>query len=198
MEPPVKYIFHGDRQRCEALRGQAKRVSLILDNIMSSGRLKQHSIKLVPYPGALIVASKFFGTRIVDIYIGLPQEEEKVIEKRCLCNCNFSTGYIFEIQPETIDVAQLYTVMACVGTTRYALFKNILASDFTAYELYQKVILIPYNQMRYLCCTADRTGSSRGCSPIVSQVATSEDNWRTTYRIIPWCALRVPKWVAKR
>lgn len=101
MEIPVKYNFHGDRQRCEALYGQARRVSSILDRLMALGGQEQHAIKFVPYPGALIVARKFFGTRIVDVYAGEgARRAQRIIEDiACLCLPFFSMGVVVGLYP---------------------------------------------------------------------------------------------------
>ena len=195
---PVKYIPHGNREECDRLRGQAQRVMLILENIMHLNGWDQYSISFTPYDGSLIVAHKFFGNRTVDIYAGrsIPQEAIPT-EKICICNCNFSVGWIFEIQVgETINSAQLYTVMACNNDGRsYIRYENVLASDWTEYEIGDRIVMVPYNSMAFLCCT-DPTGGDdrvRGCRPKVSTETTDSDDWRTTYRIIPMCSLMIPK-----
>lgn len=194
---PAKYVFHGDRQEGESLRGQARRVVTVLDNMMRTGVMENQILRFSPYDGAVITAHKFFGQTVVDIYVGVPTPE--VVEpeyKICPCNCNLSLGWVLEVQLETIDSAPLYTVMACnKDGNAYIPYKDILASDWTMYEVGQPVLLIPYNSMSYLCCT-DKTGGEnaiRGCSPLVSTESTSSDNWRTTYRILPWCAVGIPK-----
>ena len=96
-----------------------------------------------------------------------------------------------------IDGAQLYTIMACnYDGTAYMPYPDVLASDFTPYEVGQKVVMIPYKQMAYLCCT-DKTGGTdkvRGCSPYIieDEYTKDDDEWRTKYRILPWCALTIP------
>lgn len=200
MDIPVKYVMSGPRQECEALRGQARRVMFILDTMMRLSGAEQQVIKFIPYDGALIVAQKYFGTRVLHIYTGaVVQKEKENPEKECICTCNFSTGYIFDVpQNDRIGDAQIYSVMACVGQQRYRLFSDILASDFTLYEVAQKVILIPYNEMEYLCCATDRKGSSTGCAPSPSTLSRSDEDWRTTYRIIPWCGFKIPKWIRRQ
>ena len=195
---PVKYVYHGDRQQCDALRGQANRVMHILETIMSTGNLQQNLIRFVPYDGALIVAHKYFGTRVIDIYAGVhPPIPTEQLPRICICNCNLSFGWILEVQIDLIGSAQLYTVMACnYDGTAYVPYEDVLASDFTVYEVGQKVLMVPYKEMAYLCCT-DKTGGGdkvRGCTPynIDDSIVKSDSTWRTNYRILPWCALTVP------
>lgn len=194
---PVKYRMHGNRQECDALGGQARRVMLILDNMMRLGKLQQHEIRFAPYDGAIIVARNTFGRRVVDIYAGAPPPPPpELVEYECICNCNLAIGWVLELQVDTIGGAQLYTVMACNRQGKvYVPYQDVLASDFTPYEIGQMVVLVPYNGMAYLCCT-DKTGGEsmiRGCSPIVSTENKDANEWRTAYRMIPWCALTVSK-----
>lgn len=164
---------------------------------MATGKLDQHLIKFIPYDGALIIARKFFGTRVVDIYAGVGAQLPEVKQRICICNCNLSFGWIMELQEETIGGAPLYTVMACnVEGTAYVPYYDVLASDFIAYEPGQKVLLTPYYSMSFLCCT-DKSGGAekvRGCSPLLlpEEITKEDDTWRTTYRVLPWCALTVP------
>jgi hypothetical protein len=189
---PVKFVAHGSKEACDALKWQARRVMLVLENIMQFGELDQHQIKFVPYDGALIVARKFFGTRVVDIYAGpgapIPKPPE---QKICPCNCNISLGWILEVQTTTMQGAPLYTVMACnTAGTAYVPYYDVLASDWTPYVVGQKVVMAPYNMMAYLCCTAPAIPT--GCVPTKSTYQLTDDEWRSTYRILPVCALRVP------
>lgn len=198
---PVKHRLHGSRQACEALMGQARRVMLILENMMRLNGNKQQEIRFVPYDGAMIIARQFFGTRVIDIFAGsLPPPPLLAPEKVCLCNCNFSVGWILEEQVEMVNGSQLYTVAACNNKGKvYIPYTDVLASDFSPYEVGQRVIMIPYNTMAYLCCT-DKTGGEsqlRGCSPLVSEDSIDSESWRTAYRILPWCAVRVPKKMLK-
>lgn len=188
---PVKFNYHGDRQEGESLKGQANRIMLILENMMRSG-LQQHLIRFIPYDGALIVARKHFGTRTIDIYTGGKEQEVQPKPQVCICNCNISVGWVLEVQEETINGAPLYVVMACnFDGTAYIPYHNVLATDFTPYEVSQKVLLAPYNQMGYLCCV-DKVTLPRGCQPIVTEDAVATGTWRTTYRILPYCAMRIP------
>lgn len=198
---PINYRPHGNREECEKLRGHGRRLMIVLESIMAAGKTKNQTIRLTPYDGALIVAHKFFGQRIVDIYVGVPLPTPPVEKEQiCLCNCNLSVGWILEVQPELVGQAHLYTVMACNHLGRsYIPYYNVLASDFTPYEVGQRVIMIPYNEMAFLCCT-DKTGGMdkvRGCSPMINTEELSSDDWRTTYRILPWCMITVPLKIQK-
>ena len=196
MQIPQRTIFKGDVERCKALVGDARRVMHILENMMELRGLQQLVIRMAPYPGALITCSKVFGLRTATIETPMRGQEVQAEEKICICNCNLSEGWILEVQDTDIDGAQLYTVMACNSFGRaYRRYENVLASDFTVYEPAQKVLLTPYNTMAYLCCS-EPTGP-RGCSPVKSEEDTSHEDWRSTYRILPWCALNVPKLVDK-
>ena len=191
---PVRYNFNGDRQEGEALRGHAKRVMFILENIMTTGGLQQHLLKFQPYPGALIIAHKFFGHRTIDIFTGGTTPVEYEEHKICICECALSIGWVLELQPELLDGLQLYTVMACNAYgTMYVPYYDVLPSDFTKYIVGQKALLIPYNANEFTCC-ADKTGAlgSTGCKPILTEEAKSSDDWRTAYRVTPLNAFRVP------
>lgn len=198
MKPPVRYNYFGERMECDALRGQGRRVLGILETIMATGNQQQNLIRFVPYPGALIVAREFFGTRIVDIYAGVePPPPLQPNPRICICNCTLSFGWILEVQPDTLDGVPLYTVMACNNDgTAYIPYPDTLASDFSEYVEGQKVLLLPYKEMAYICCT-DKSGGEnkvRGCTPYIVDdgLVKADEDWRTTYRILPWCALGVP------
>ena len=196
MDIPQRTIFRGDVERCKALVGDARRVMWILENMMKQRGLQQHVIRMEPYPGAMITCSKVFGARTMTIRTPTGGHEVQEEEKICICNCNLSEGWILEVQETDIDGAQLYTVMACNNAGRaYKRHENVLASDFTLYEPAQKVMLTPYNTMSYLCCSLPDGPS--GCRPLKSELETDDEDWRTTYRILPWCALNVPKLVDK-
>ena len=193
-------MFSEKTQESSALIGTAKRAMLILERLMEFQGLEQYSYRVEPYPGALIICSKVFGLRVARIITGKGAVELTSGEERCICTCNFTTGYIFRVEPDNLDklgadVTPLYTVLACVRGKTYRIFEHILASDFTKYEVGQKIIMIPYQGMSFLCCDqVSRTGPS-GCAPEDSTLDISDDDWRTTYRIIPWCGLRIPKWI---
>jgi len=197
---PVKYIFHGDRQEGEALRGQARRVSVVLDNMVRTGVVDDQILRFSPGDGSLIVARKSFGRTVIDVYTkeAVPQPEEPKVQI-CPCNCNLSLGWVLEVQEDDINGAPLYTVMACNNDGKaYLPYYNVLASDWTRYVVGQPVLMVPYQSMAYICCT-DKTGGAslvRGCSPLVSTEELDSDTWRTTYRILPWCAVAAPNRLA--
>lgn len=198
MKPPVIYNYFGKRMDCDALRGQGRRILGILETIMATGNQKQNLIRFIPYPGAIIIAREFFGTRIVDIYAGVePPLLPQPIQRICICNCNLSMGWIIEVQSNTLDDVPLYNVMACNNDgTAYIPYPDTLASDFTKYVEGQKVLLLAYKEMAYICCTNKTGGENkvRGCTPykVNDGLVKDDDDWRTIYRILPWCALNVP------
>ena len=165
---------------------------MILENMMRLRKLDQLTIRMEPYPGALIICSKVFGSKTTEIItLGGAKGEERQ-ERVCICNCNLSEGWILEVLEESIGSAQLYNVMACNNRGKaYVKYENILASDFTLYEVGQQVLLTPYNTMAYLCCSTP-TGVT-GCNPLVSTLEMSDEDWRTTYLILPWCAFTLPR-----
>lgn len=199
-----RVLFRGDRQKGEALVGRAKQVMLILENMMRLGRLKQHSIRVSPYPGALIICSDRFGRKTIEIITpvgGIPQGEQP--KRFCLCNCNFSVGFIMAIREEELDdIIPLYDVIICQGSDRYKIIEKVLASDFTRYEEGQAVLVIPYYNMGYLCCTGG-DGMATGCkvdNSLAGEDGTpvEDEDWRSTIRIIPWCGFTLPKWTNKK
>lgn len=199
MKPPVKYNLHGDRTLCKQLElAHGRRIVGILETIMVTGKQQQNLIRFTPFDGAMIIAREFFGTRVVDIYAGVeppppPQQNPRI----CICNCTLSMGWILEVQADTLDDIPLYTVMACnLEGTAYVPYRDTLASDFTEYVEGQRVLLLPYKEMAYICCS-DKSGGAakvRGCTPyrVDDGLIKSDDEWRTTYRILPWCALNIP------
>lgn len=134
-----------------------------------------------------------FNFKGVTVYCDGGGKEEEIWTKECPCNCNFTVGLVKEIQEETIDDAPLYIVSACKKERQYTVYENILASDWTKYEPGERVIMIAYNDMEYLCCSTG-TGPT-GCSPLISDNPTTSDAWRSTVRIIPWCGADIPKWI---
>lgn len=191
---PIQYRHHGDRTECAKLIGQSNKVMVVLESMMAAGGDQNQKISFIPYDGALIVARKFFGQRIVDIYAGGDHPKEPTpTPSICLCNCKISLGWIMEVQMDTVNGAPLYTVMACNNNGRsYIPYRDILASDWTKYVDGQPVLMVPYNAMAYLCCSM-HTGIPRGCTPTESEYTNDNEAWRTTYRILPWCAVGIPK-----
>lgn len=199
-----RIIFRGDTEKCKALIGNARRVMWILENMMALRGLQQLSIRMTPYHGAVIICSKVFGLRTTEIITpvgaGAPEEPP---ERWCLCNCNFAVGFVLKTRDEKLDdKIPLYDVMVCQGADRYVLIEKVLASDFTEYEDGQAVLVIPYYNMGFLCCTGgdgmatgckvDRSLEGEGGRPI------TDEDWRSTIRIIPWCGFTLPKWTRKK
>lgn len=195
---PVKYVFNHDNTESRALVGNANRVMSVLENLMEFQGLDQYSIQVVPYPGALIKASKIFGARRLDVLVGLSSVEDKKRARECLCTCNFTVGWILKIQDEPLDDdTPLYTVMACQSKDRYVMVKDVLASDFTKYYEFFPVTMVPYYKMAFLCCSEQVPPN--GCSKAdYLEAGPSADDWRTSLRIVPWCAVGLPKWREKR
>lgn len=195
-----KIVLRGDKELAKTFIGVASSIMQSLEESMSYRDLKQDHRYFEPFPGALIKCSVVFGLRTILIVI--PLHVGKRIRKglECFCNCNFTVGKIVE-QTGTLDnrtgygKVPVYSVIACNKKSRYRLFQNCIASDFTKYINGQKVVLIAYNDFDYLCCTA--LAPPTACSPILSTFDVSHDNWRTTYRIIPWNGFRLKKWIDK-
>lgn len=192
---PVKYIFNHDTTESRALVGNANRVMSVLENLMEFQGLDQYSIQVTPYPGALIIASKVFGARKLEILVGTPSGDGEAQAQKCLCTCNFTVGWILKKQ-DNLPSSQcpLYTVMACHGKRRYVMVENVLASDFTRYYEFFPVVMIPYYQMAFLCCSGAGEDPT-GCRRVeYTDAGPQADAWRTSLRIIPWCAVGLPKW----
>jgi hypothetical protein len=200
---PVKVVFKGDHVACEKLRGQANRIMHVLEKQIKLRGLDQLTMTVETPDGSEITCTKVFDRRTIKITTGAGAGGGKPKKVRCACNCNFSEGYILLVEPDNLDkgdddVTPLYTIMACVDKGRhYKMFEHVLASDFTKYTKYQKILLVPYYEMSFLCCEGVMTPAN-GCKPKVSTEALTDQNWRTTYRIIPWCGERVPLWYETR
>ena len=190
-----RIIFSGDTEKCKALIGNARRVMWLLRNMMKLRGLQQLSIRMTPYPGAVIICSKVFGLRTTEIIVSRVGPPEEPPEWRCLCNCNFAFGIILEEQDTLLDDKYpLYTVLVCRKKTLYSIERDILPSDWSKYIPGQKVILIPYNEMLYTCCSGEIAAT--GCSPIKTEEQMDSEDWRTKMRIIPWRGFRLKKWIA--
>lgn len=194
MEVPVKTVIHGDGYKARFYEHHAVRLMGILERFMSFQGLSQCSMKKEIEPGVWVEAKKIFGLRTAHIHVGGNVGRHKKIIRECLCNCNFTLGFISEIVTEKLDDEfQLYNVAVCFGGTRFLLLDNILASDFTEYVEGQKVLLVPYNDMEYTCCTNVTTAT--GCRPIWANETPDKASWRSTLRIVPWCAYTIPRWI---
>ena len=189
-----RFIPRGDYQDCLRLRGRANQIMAVLEQRMRLGNLKQLSMVVdLPNVGT-IKCSNIFGQRIIEVWLPGINEEQVTETKICICNCNFTTGWIVSVQEETIDGAPLYTVMACQGGTRYTLVENVLASDWTVYEVMSPVVLVPYYNMSFLCCLGNREAPT-GCNKLdYADGGIESDDWRASLRIVPWCGVGLPKW----
>lgn len=193
IEQGIKYVFLGDKTAGKTLIRAAQREMMITERCNAQGKL-QYERKMSPFPGATITTEYNHGMRTATIFVPQSWEEQVGGEKICLCNCNFSVGAIIQDNGQMIGTAHLYDVMACVGKDRQKRFNNVLASDFCKYEEGQKIVLMAYNSFLYQCCLNDERYPS-GCNPLPSEFQIAEEEWRTTYRILPWCALPLPRWL---
>lgn len=191
-------VLLGDKELAKTFIGFANSIMQRLEESMQYEDLKQDYRYVEPFPGALIKCSIVFG--IKSITIDIPFEVSAKIRRglECLCTCNFTTGKIIE-QTGTLDnktgygEIPLYAVLACHKKVTYKIYENCMASDFTPYISGQKVILVPYNGADMTCCT--ETPIATACSPLPSTHDISNDDWRTTYRIIPWNGFILRKWI---
>ena len=197
---PVKVVVNGDLASGKVYIGEAKSQLAILKKQQSLGlRDEIRRVSLSPGVSVTCISDIRGDFIILNAGVGWREEEEKVIKeilRICVCNCNFSTGFVIEVTgtlDDDPDGPNLYSVAACNNEKYYVLYENILASDFTIYEPGDKVVLIPYNASNYSCCTGQNTAT--GCQPVKSEFDITSDSWRTTYRIIPWCSAIIPKWV---
>ena len=198
MEVPVKTVLHGDRYKAGFYRQHGVRLMAILERFMAFQGLAQCTMRKEIEPGVVVEAAKVFGLRRIDVFVGGEPAKQKREVADCLCNCDFALGFVVEVVPELLDgFFQLYNVAVCFQRRKYVLRENILASDFALYAEGEKVLLVPYNEATFNCCTGTVISAS-GCKPMPSEYLPSSNNWRTVMRIIPWCAASVPKWVNRR
>lgn len=171
---------------------------LILENMMRLRQLDSYGYRFAPYPGALIVCSKSFGRRTIEIITAVEMPENAVQKRACLCNCNFTVGWVFKVQEDKLnDTSKLYTVMACQNENDYLLIEDVLASDWTIYPEFFPVVMVPYYLMSFLCCSGEQSGAT-GCSKRTSEETdVDSEEWRTSLRIVPWCGFGLPKWIKK-
>jgi hypothetical protein len=117
------------------------------------------------------------------------------------------------------DYAQyyLYDVAVCQSEIFYAGFTEVLGTDFTPWEPGQTVIVMAYHDFLFGCCLEDPAVlgegfaqfSATGCAgsvdkaflfnPASPELGSDLDNhdWRTTFRILPLCALPFQLWEVK-
>ena len=197
---PTKIVPHGDYSRCMAVKGIAmSKLRLLEDRLRRSNGMVQQGWQrpITLDTGEIIRCGVSFNTSVVEIYAGGLPVDEHVEVKECFCDCSLSMGIITEVQTEDLEPdVTLYNVRACNKKYHYVFYENIIASDFTQYVKDQKVFLMAYNEFQYNCCTSKFAPT--GCSPTKTESVKSSDAWRTTYRIIPFCAAKFPIWMKKR
>lgn len=204
MTIPVKIVSHGPPSDTRIWVGRGYKEMRILEEAMSFRGLKIGERKVEPHEGVLILCTVTYGLRVIEIVAGGGRGRREWYDRSCLCNCNFSLGFIHSICDEELLGSTLYNVLACSGKKRYVLHRRVLASDFTPYVQGQKVLLVPYSRMNFLCCSTSGpspAGSmvASGCRPMDSRRDDIEsEDWRTVYRIIPWCAVQLPKFIKVR
>jgi hypothetical protein len=194
---PVRIIVTGDASKGRELIGFAKNQMSILENLMSFQSLNQGSRTVSPFPGVVVECWSSFSLQEIRIYVEefFEEGEEKgeyIEVKECFCNCNFSFGVVIAVGEELEKDISLYDVAACKSKEFFVLYQNIIASDFAQYSVGQKVLVMSYNNFSYLCCNGGQTVSA--CSPEKSSYLVSDDEWRTTYRILPLCAEKFSRW----
>ena len=197
-EVPIKTVLHGNMYRARQQEHHGVRLITILERFMDFQGLKQCSMRKEIEPGLVVEASKVFGLRRIDVYVGGEPVKKRREVVECLCNCDFAFGFVVAINPELLDDEfQLYDVAVCFQRRKFILRENILASDFTKYVEWQKVLLVPYNSATFECCTATSPAAT-GCRPKPSKLPLANEDWRSAMRIIPWCGATIPKWVKRR
>ena len=140
----------------------------------------------------------------------------------CNCNMAIGvvTSAIYTGTPRTIYEAYglreapflVCSVDVCQQERLFVGFENIIGSDFTPWQVGQQVIVMAYNRFLFGCCleSVEMIGpeyaifSATGCLGEVDTtrylnpthpeygVNIDDHDWRTTFRIIPFCALDVP------
>jgi hypothetical protein len=197
---PTKIIFRGDIDRCKSVLGIARsRLFVFQERLKRSNGLIQQGwqrpINLIT--GEVIRLAVSFNTSVIEIIAeGYgPDKSYKLQEegRKCFCDCNISLGIIIKIAEELKHSIQWIDVIACNHEKLYVVYENIIPSDFTRYEPGQKVIVMAYYDFLYDC--KNKIFSSTGCSPKKHAEIPENDTWRTTYRIVPLCALTIPQWI---
>lgn len=197
MAKTIKIVLHGDLDASRREEHHGLRLLEILERFMSFQGLTQCAMKKEIRPGLIVEASKVYGACRIDVYVQKGGERQVKNVSECFCNCDFAIGYIVSLEDEKLDDKfQFYEVAVCFKNRTFLLHEHILASDFTEYVVGERVLLIPYNMADFVCCTTG-TGRATGCRPVKSELELDDDLWRTDMRIIPWCAVRIPKWRPK-
>lgn len=189
---PTRYIWYGDIDAAKALQGTGKKYLNQLNTDLSFQNVKTGRSEKRFADGTVITSVVNHNLSEVHIFVPVKDQGPAQDDRMCLCNCGFSVGQIVRVTGEHIGEARLYDVAICNNETKYILYQDILASDFSEYHEGQVVILIPYNDNIYSCCS--QSIKPTGCAPIKTLNVKASDYWRTTYRIIPWCGSSLPKW----
>lgn len=113
---------------------------------------------------------------------------------------------------------RVHVVEICQNQFTYVMFENIIGSDFTPWVPGQVVMVMAYHGFPFGCCYPDpeeafgetfaATYSATGCAGKVDTAHNIDDDpflgpdlddedWRTTYRIVPFCGLTLPVWKEK-
>lgn len=201
IERRPKIIINGDRVIASAYLRVARYEMDLLEQDMARNNIEigQRNPKVVSATGVTVQVKKRFGDRFITIDVPAGVGGIKKPERICLCNCNFTVGWIVRQQEDVIDGALLYTVMSCEYKRNFTRHEDVLASDWTKYLPGQTVLLVPYHRMAYLCCEDRRMlygeDLGYGCRGIRSEEDKDDEEWRTVYRIIPYMARFIPRWI---
>lgn len=197
MYPGITFSYTGDDAVAKKLTKLGLTKLREVEQFMQYQNLQQHKRVFDIAHGVVITVQKVFGISQVFIHVDPRGGKEEQEKRLCLCNCNFAFGIVIEEQDTPLDnLVPLYTVLVCRQEKYYAIERDILASDWSEYIPGQKVVLIPYNEMLYNCCSG--VPIATGCAPIRTKENMASEDWRTTMRIIPWRAFTLKKWLVVR
>jgi hypothetical protein len=197
---PPKIIIKGDPALGSMFIGEAYSQLNILRDSMKFQGLKQSFRTVEVAPGVLVQCNRNYNLETVTIYTqggGQEQEQrERIKEVECFCNCNFARGIVLSVEAVEDEIFDKLTVAACYDRTLYRIYENVLASDFTPWEEGGKCIVMAYNGFLYDCCNLNYDAT--GCRPIKDEANEFlSDDWRTTIRVVPLCAIPVLRWNTK-
>lgn len=180
-----------DDPGARALIGFGRKRLRQLHRDMGFQNLHTYSNKIILQSGYTVTATSSQGINKVFITAPGGKGRKDKVEYECFCNCNFAIGQVREITD--IDGLSYLTVSSC-REDRYALYENILSSDFTPWEVDDVVIIMAYNSMLFDCDKGNT--DAIGCKPVIDETNTvGAEAWRTTFRVLPLCALTQPKWI---
>jgi hypothetical protein len=176
--------------------GYANNLMTILEE--RNPKLWIDKISKSPEPGVIVnctITRNFdfkVTNRIIDIIFEDDVKDDDAKYFKCFCNCNFSNGYVVEVNETEDPLITYYTVLGCKKKNNYRIYINILANDFTLYEEGQHILLMSYNEFDYNCCRTQI--NAVGCSAIESEEDVGSEDWRTTYRILAVCPKGLLRW----